>query len=68
MEQGLDADPRNLADPLLPEARLRALVVEGEVAAAGVAADVPRLVEEAVRDGLPAVVAAIRKAGQSVSE
>jgi hypothetical protein len=35
---GLDHDPANLADPLLPYARLRAHVVEGERIAAGRAA------------------------------
>jgi hypothetical protein len=33
---GLDSDPRNLADPLLPVDRLRAFVIEGEKLAAGV--------------------------------
>ena len=32
---GIDHDPANLADPLLPEARLRAHVLAGERAAAG---------------------------------
>lgn len=32
---GLDHDPANLADPLLPYARLRAQVIEGECLAAG---------------------------------
>lgn len=32
---GIDHDPANLADPLLPEARLRAHVLAGECAAAG---------------------------------
>lgn len=32
---GLDHDPANLADPLLPYARLRAHVIEGERRAAG---------------------------------
>lgn len=32
---GLDHDPANLADPLLPYARLRAHVIEGERVAAG---------------------------------
>lgn len=58
-DHGVDADTRNLADPLIPEAKLRALVVEGEAAAAAAAVDVPRLVAEAERD-LPAVVRAIR--------
>src|SRR5688572_2703379 len=35
---GLDHDPANLADPLLPYARLRAHVIEGERLAAGRAA------------------------------
>lgn len=34
-EYGIDHDPANLADPLLPEERLRAHVVAGERAAAG---------------------------------
>jgi hypothetical protein len=33
-EYGIDHDPANLADPLLPAARLRAHVVAGEAAAA----------------------------------
>lgn len=32
---GLDHDPKNLADPLLPLARLRQLVINGERIAAG---------------------------------
>jgi hypothetical protein len=35
---GVDHDPRNLADPLIPADRLRALVVEGERIAAGATA------------------------------
>lgn len=68
VEDGIDANTANLVETLIPEARLRALVIEGEVAATGAAADVPRLVEETVRDGLPAVVAAIRDAGTTVCE
>src|SRR6266702_8861624 len=34
MEYGIDHDPANLADPLLPEERLRAHVLAGECAAA----------------------------------
>jgi hypothetical protein len=34
-DYGIDNDPANLADPLLPEARLRAYVLAGECAAAG---------------------------------
>ena len=34
-EHGLDHDPTNLADPLLPHASLRAHVIAGEYAAAG---------------------------------
>lgn len=34
-EYGIDHDPTNLADPLLPAARLRAHVLAGESAAAG---------------------------------
>lgn len=36
VERGVDHDPSNLADPLLPSARLRAHVLEGERLAAGV--------------------------------
>ena len=32
---GIDNDPNNIADPLLPAARLRAHVIEGERVAAG---------------------------------
>lgn len=35
---GLDRDPSNLADPLLPVDRLRRHVIDGEVIAAGLAA------------------------------
>jgi len=65
LEHAVDGDPRNLADPLLPEARLRALVVEGEIAAAAAAADAPALVARAEQEGLPAVVLAIRSLGTS---
>lgn len=34
-ERGIDHDPANLADPLLPADRLRALVIAGEHLAAG---------------------------------
>lgn len=68
IEHGIDANTGNMVETLIPEARLRALVVAGEVAAAAVAADVPRLVEEAARDGLPAIVAAIRDAATGVCE
>jgi hypothetical protein len=34
-DHGLDHDPSNLADPLLPHAALRALVIAGESAAQG---------------------------------
>ena len=37
-ENGIDHDPANLADPLLPAERLRAHVLDGERAAAGRAA------------------------------
>lgn len=60
VEHGVDANAANLVDPLIPEARLRALVVGGEVAAAGAAADVPQLVARAEREGLPAVVIEVR--------
>ncbi|MDQ2951065.1 MAG: hypothetical protein M3R54_02245, partial [Chloroflexota bacterium] len=33
-DQGLDHDPSNLADPLLPYEALRALVLKGEASAA----------------------------------
>src|SRR5216683_2184592 len=36
-EHGLDHDPANLADPLLPYAALRAHVIAGERRAAGIA-------------------------------
>lgn len=36
VERGIDRDPANLADPLLPAASLRAHVVNGERLAAGV--------------------------------
>ncbi len=57
---GVDADVANLADPLIPEAKLRALVLAGEAAAAAVALDVPGLVAAAEERGLPAIVAGIR--------
>lgn len=54
---GLDHDPANLADPLLPYARLRAHVVEGERVAA-------RRTEFADPGGdLLAVVATLRTSG-----
>ncbi len=37
VERGVDHDPANLADPLLPASRLRAHVLEGERLAAGAA-------------------------------
>lgn len=61
IDHGVDADLANLADPLLPEARLRALVIEGEIAAAAAAADAARLIAEAEVRGLPAVVTEIRR-------
>jgi hypothetical protein len=60
-EHGVDADAANLADPLIPEARLRALVVEGEIAAAGIAADGTALVARAEREGVPEIVREIRR-------
>jgi hypothetical protein len=61
-EYAVDADRANLADPLIPEARLRGLVIEGEIAAAGIAAEATRLVERADREGVPAIVLEIRRA------
>jgi hypothetical protein len=61
-DDGVDAEVANLADPLIPERKLRALVVEGEIAAAGVAADATSLLARVERDGLPAVVTEIRRA------
>jgi len=61
-DHAVDADRANLADPLIPEARLRALVIEGEIAASGGAADATALIERAERDGLPQVVREIRRA------
>ncbi len=54
-EHGLDHDPANLADPLLPYAALRAHVLDGERLAAGVT-----VAEETAGD-LRAAVAAIRE-------
>ena len=51
---GLDHDPANLADPLMPYARLRAYVIEGESAAAA------RAVIDDPGGDLVAVVAALR--------
>jgi hypothetical protein len=51
---GLDHDPANLADPLLPYARLREHVIEGERVAAG------RAVFDDPGGDLVAVVAALR--------
>ena len=39
IDRGVDHDPKNLADPLLPAARLRAHVLEGERIAAGTGPD-----------------------------
>jgi len=61
-DDAVDADRANLADPLIPEARLRALVVEGEIAATGIAVDGAALVERAYSEGLPAIVREIRRA------
>ena len=41
---------------------LRALVVEGEIAATGIAVDGAALVERAYSEGLPAIVREIRRA------
>lgn len=68
IEHGLDADAANLADPLIPEARLRALVIAGEAAAAASALDVPSLVAAAETRGLPGVIAEIRAARDSAGE
>jgi hypothetical protein len=67
-DYGIDADAVNLVDPLVPEARLRALVIEGEVLASAVSADVPRLVADAWERGMPEIVTAIRGASASVCE
>ena len=40
-ERGVDHDPLNLADPLLPAAALRSHVLAGERLAAGTAVDAP---------------------------
>ena len=57
---GLDHDPANLADPLLPLDRLRRHVLEGE----SIAADVPTVPDE---DGdLMIAVAAIRRNAQGM--
>ena len=61
-EHAVDADRGNLVDPLIPEAKLRALVIEGEIAAAGIAADAPGLIARAERDGVAAIVREIRLA------
>ena len=55
---GLDHDPRNLADPLIPVDRLRAHVIDGERIAAGVGS-----VDDPGGD-LGAAVARIREAGR----
>ncbi|HKW78698.1 MAG TPA: hypothetical protein VJQ09_06320 [Candidatus Limnocylindria bacterium] len=62
LDHGVDADGANLADPLIPEARLRALVIEGEIAAAAVAADATALIARAEREGVAGVVREIRRA------
>ena len=67
-EHGVDAERANLADPLIPEARLRALVIEGEIAAAGIAADAPALVARAEVEGIPAVVRRIRSRDASAAD
>jgi hypothetical protein len=54
-ERGVDSDPRNLADPLIPADDLRHLVVEGE----RIAARAPLKVEDAGRSLLE-LVAGIR--------
>lgn len=57
VDRGVDHDPSNLADPLLPASRLRAHVLEGERLAAGAAA--------AADEGgdLIALVARLRRSG-----
>ncbi len=62
LEHGIDADSSNLVERLIPEAKLRALVIEGEAMVAAGAANVPELVEEAAREGLPTIVGRIRRA------
>jgi hypothetical protein len=64
-EDGIDADPANLVDPLVPEARLRALVIEGEIVAGAAAASAPELAANAWEHGLPAIVAALRARADS---
>jgi len=57
--RGVDHDPANLADPLLPAARLRAHVLEGERLAAGL---------DAVADDggdLIALAARVRESGRA---
>lgn len=56
---GLDHDPNNLADPLLPVDRLRTHVIEGEKLAAGVSS-----IEDPGGD-VVALVARIRASGVS---
>ena len=69
VERGVDHDPANLADPLLPAARLRAHVLEGERLAAGAAtvAGGPGRGTRAPDDGgdLIALVARIRSGAAS---
>lgn len=54
-ERGVDNDPTNLADPLIPAARLSAFVLEGEQIVAGRAAESP------AADALANAVARLRR-------
>lgn len=60
-EDGIDADPANLVDPLVPEARLRALVVDGEMVAAGRDAGASDLIADAWEQGVAVTVSRIRE-------
>ena len=56
-DHGLDHDPANLADPLLPYPKLRAHVLAGERLAAGVGATIGATDDTAgdLRDGVAAI-------------
>lgn len=57
VDRGVDHDPSNLADPLLPASRLRAHVLEGERLAAGATATADQ------GGDLIAIVARLRRGG-----